>query len=48
MNFMKAAVSIASKLFDHITEMARKSPRLRINFSFHEQDDPASRMLNAT
>ena len=44
---MKAAVSIDSDLFDHITEWARKSPRLRINFNFHELDDPANRMLNA-
>ena len=44
---MKAAVSIDSELFDHITERARKSPRLRINFNFHELDDPANRMLNA-
>ena len=47
MNFMKTAVPIDSELFDHITERARKSPRLRINFNFHELDDPANRMLNA-
>ena len=44
---MKAAVSIDSELFEHITERARKSSRLRINFNFHELDDPANRMLNA-
>ncbi len=43
---MKAAVSIDSELFDHITGRAKKSPRLRINFNFHELDDPANRMLN--
>lgn len=35
-------------LLDQVTDEAKKSPRLRMNYNFHESlDDPINRLLNA-
>ena len=35
-------------MLDKVTEEARQSPRLRMNYNFHEKlDDPINRLLNA-
>lgn len=35
-------------LLDNTTERAKQSPRLRMNYNFHEElDDPVNRLLNA-
>ena len=39
---------IDKQLLDETTERAKASPRLRINYNFHETlDDPINRLLNA-
>lgn len=39
---------IDKQLLDSTTDRARQSPRLRMNYNFHEQlDDPINRLLNA-
>ena len=39
---------IDKKLLDKTTERAKQSPRLRMNYNFHESlDDPINRLLNA-
>lgn len=39
---------IDQKLLDETTEKAKQSPRLRMNYNFHETlDDPVNRLLNA-
>ncbi len=39
---------INEKLLDETTEKAKQSPRLRINYNFHESlDDPINRLINA-
>lgn len=39
---------INEQLLDKTSEQARLSPRLRMNYNFHEQlDDPVNRLLNA-
>ena len=39
---------IDEKLLNQVSEEARKSPRLRMNYNFHESlDDKCHRMLNA-
>lgn len=39
---------INKQLLDETTEKAKVSPRLRMNYNFHEQlDDPINRLLNA-
>ena len=39
---------INKQLLDETTERAKHSPRLRMNYNFHETlDDPISRLLNA-
>ncbi|MDR0572966.1 MAG: WbuC family cupin fold metalloprotein [Tannerella sp.] len=39
---------IDKKLLDETTEKARQSPRLRMNYNFHESpDDPINRLINA-
>ena len=39
---------IDKELLDRVTEQAKKSPRLRMNFNFHQSlDDKCHRMLNA-
>lgn len=39
---------IDKKLLDEITEKAKRSPRLRMNYNFHESlDDPINRLINA-
>ena len=39
---------IDKKLLDATTEKARLSPRLRMNYNFHETlDDPVNRLINA-
>ncbi len=39
---------IDQKLLDETTERAKQSPRLRMNYNFHETlDDPVNRLLNA-
>jgi cupin fold WbuC family metalloprotein len=39
---------IDEKLFDEVTAQARKSPRLRMNYNFHQSlDDKCHRFLNA-
>ena len=41
-------ILIDKKLLDKTTERAKQSPRLRMNFNFHESpDDPINRLLNA-
>ena len=36
------------KLFDHITEEAKQSPRLRMNYNLHDSlDAKAQRLFNA-
>ena len=39
---------IDKQLLDSVTAQAKESPRLRMNYNFHEQlDAPAQRLLNA-
>jgi cupin fold WbuC family metalloprotein len=39
---------ISDKLLDEISERAKKSPRRRMNYNFHENEsDPLNRLLNA-
>jgi cupin fold WbuC family metalloprotein len=39
---------IDKKLLDETTEKAKQSPRLRMNYNFHESlDDPLNRLINA-
>ena len=39
---------ISEKLLDEISERAKKSPRRRMNYNFHENEsDPLNRLLNA-
>ncbi len=39
---------IDNRLLDETTVRAKESPRLRMNYNFHEQpDDPVNRLLNA-
>ena len=39
---------INEKLLDETTQKAKQSPRLRMNYNFHETlDDPVNRLLNA-
>lgn len=39
---------IDKRLLDETTERAKQSPRLRMNYNFHEElDDPVNRLLNA-
>ena len=39
---------IDKKLLDETTERAKQSPRLRMNYNFHELlDDPINRLINA-
>ena len=39
---------IDQKLLDETMEKAKQSPRLRMNYNFHEQlDDPINRLINA-
>jgi cupin fold WbuC family metalloprotein len=39
---------INQKLLDETTERAKQSPRLRMNYNFHETlDDPLNRLINA-
>jgi cupin fold WbuC family metalloprotein len=39
---------INEQLLNDITEKARQSPRLRMNYNFHDQlDDPLNRLVNA-
>ena len=39
---------IDKQLLDETTERAKQSPRLRMNYNFHEAlDDPVNRLLNA-
>ena len=41
-------IVINKKLLDETTERAKQSPRLRMNYNFHETlDDPVNRLLNA-
>ena len=40
-------VQIHSDLLDQVVKEARASERRRINFNFHQLQDPANRMLNA-
>lgn len=40
--------TIDKKLLDHVSAQAKESPRLRMNFNFHQSlDDKCHRMLNA-
>ena len=43
----KNAVLIQSKLLDQVVQEAASSKRQRMNFNFHQLEDPANRMLNA-
>ena len=39
---------INEQLLDETTARAKQSPRLRMNYNFHEElDDPVNRLLNA-
>ena len=39
---------INKKLLDKTTELAKQSPRLRMNYNFHDSlDDPINRLINA-
>ena len=39
---------IDKQLLDKTNEQAKQSPRLRMNYNFHERlDDPVNRLLNA-
>lgn len=39
---------ISKQLLDETTERAKHSPRLRMNYNFHEElDDPINRLINA-
>lgn len=39
---------IDKQLLDKTSEQAKQSPRLRMNYNFHERlDDPVNRLLNA-
>ena len=41
-------ILIDKKLLDETTERAKQSPRLRMNYNFHESlDDPINRLINA-
>jgi cupin fold WbuC family metalloprotein len=41
-------ILIDKKLLDETTVQARQSPRLRMNYNFHESlDDPVNRLINA-
>ena len=39
-------VQIHSDLLDQVVKEARASERIRMNFNFHQLEDPANRMLN--
>jgi cupin fold WbuC family metalloprotein len=40
-------IKITTELLDTVTEQARTSPRLRMNYNFHEElSDPVQRLLN--
>ncbi len=43
----KNPVQIHSDLLDQVVKDARASERRRMNFNFHQLEDPANRMLNA-
>ena len=43
----KNPVQIHSDLLDQVVKEARASDRRRMNFNFHQLEDPANRMLNA-
>ena len=43
----KNPVQIHSDLLDQVVKEARASERRRMNFNFHQLEDPANRMLNA-
>ena len=43
----KKPVQIHSDLLDQVVKEARASERRRMNFNFHQLEDPANRMLNA-
>ena len=43
----KNPVQIHSDLLDQVVKEARVSERRRMNFNFHQLEDPANRMLNA-
>ena len=43
----KNAVLIQSKLLDQVVQEVTSSKRQLMNFNFHQQEDPANRMLNA-
>ena len=43
----KNPVQIQSDLLDQVVKEARASERRRMNFNFHQLEDPANRMLNA-
>ena len=38
---------IGNKIFEETSSKAASSPRLRMNYNFHELSDPIQRMLNA-
>jgi cupin fold WbuC family metalloprotein len=40
-------IKITDDILDKVSEKARKSTRLRINYNFHQLEDPVNRMLNA-
>ena len=43
----KKPVQIHSDLLDKVVKEAQASERRRMNFNFHQLEDPANRMLNA-
>ena len=43
----KNPVQIHSDLLDQVVKEARASERRRMNYNFHQLEDPANRMLNA-
>ena len=43
----KNPVQIHSDLLDQVVKEARASERRRMNFNFHQLEDPSNRMLNA-
>ena len=43
----KKPVQIHSDLLDQVVKEARASERRRMNFNFHQLEDPANWMLNA-
>jgi cupin fold WbuC family metalloprotein len=40
-------IKITDDFLDKASEKARKSARLRVNYNFHQLEDPVNRMLNA-